>query len=207
MIIEYIKHEADGIEDELWGMLKSDFGLTRNKETLARIQATIKRNLNDEAQRSGLSEMVKDVDPNIEEIDGGMAWAFMFAASARAEENPQAALSYLLAAARAAAMIRTIAMMYFSNGLKPEEIKHEMKKLMGGVHSKNGLLGANKRHAPMRALTEWAIEKYKAGNWKSANQAAHDLKDAVVAHGRTINAHLSEENAQRTIAEWFRKSV
>ena len=70
-----------------------------------------------------------------------------------------------------------------------------------------GKSGAEKRHAPMRELQDWAVEKYKSGEWKSANGAAHKLKDSVIAHGRTINAHLSEENAQRTIAEWFRKSV
>lgn len=70
-----------------------------------------------------------------------------------------------------------------------------------------GKAGAQKRHAPMAALRSWAIVKYKASDWQSANQAAHTLRDSVIKHGRTINAHLSEENAQRTIAEWFRKSV
>lgn len=70
-----------------------------------------------------------------------------------------------------------------------------------------GRAGAKKRHAPMATLRSWAIEKYKAGEWQSANQAAHSLKELIVKYGRTINAHLSEENAQRTIAEWFRKSV
>lgn len=70
-----------------------------------------------------------------------------------------------------------------------------------------GKAGAKKRHAPMATLRSWAIERYQAGEWQSANQAAHSLKESVIKHGRTINAHLSEENAQRTIAEWFRKSV
>lgn len=70
-----------------------------------------------------------------------------------------------------------------------------------------GKAGAIKRHAPMTTLREWAVKKYQAGKWSSANQAAHDLKICVIEHGRTIGAHLSEENAQRTIAEWFRKSV
>lgn len=69
-----------------------------------------------------------------------------------------------------------------------------------------GKAGAEKRHAPNTALREWTIERYRAGDWKSANQAAHALKDSVIAHGRTIGAVLSEENAQRTIAEWIRKS-
>lgn len=75
--------------------------------------------------------------------------------------------------------------------------------------SEMGKIGAQKRHAPMANLRDWALQRYKAGNhqWKSANEAAHALRDEVVAHGRTINAHLSEQNAQRTIAEWFRKSA
>lgn len=70
-----------------------------------------------------------------------------------------------------------------------------------------GKVGAQKRHAPMAALRTWAIERYRTGKWQSANQAAHTLKESVIKHGRTINAHLTEENAQRTIAEWFRKSA
>ena len=69
-----------------------------------------------------------------------------------------------------------------------------------------GKRGARRRHAPMAALRSWAIERYRAGKWPSANKAAHTLKESVIAHGRTINAYLSKENAQRTIAEWFRKS-
>lgn len=73
--------------------------------------------------------------------------------------------------------------------------------------SKMGKEGAKKRHASMNLLRTWAVQKYRERDWKSANQAAHALKDEVIQHGRTINAHLSEENAQRTLAEWFRKSV
>lgn len=70
-----------------------------------------------------------------------------------------------------------------------------------------GKAGAQKRHAPMVNLRAWAIERYRAGKWKSANEAAHALKKSVIDYGRTINAKLTEENAQRTIAEWIRKSV
>lgn len=73
--------------------------------------------------------------------------------------------------------------------------------------SKYGKSGSYKRHEPMRNLKAWAIQKYQGGAWNSANKAAHDLKALVIAHGRTIGAVLTEENAQRTIAEWFRKSV
>ncbi len=70
-----------------------------------------------------------------------------------------------------------------------------------------GKAGAVKRHSANAALREWAIGQYQAATWKSANQAAHALKEDIIEHGRKIGAHLSEENAQRTIAEWFRKSV
>lgn len=79
-------------------------------------------------------------------------------------------------------------------------------KTKGNLFSILGEKGAAKRHAPMAKLRSWAIQQYKAGEWKSANQAAHSLKASVIEHGRTIGAYLTEENAQRTIAEWFRKS-
>lgn len=72
--------------------------------------------------------------------------------------------------------------------------------------SKLGKLGAQSRHASMRALKEWVLSEYHGGNWKSANQAAHALKAAVIQHGRSIGASLSDENAQRTIAGWISKS-
>lgn len=88
---------------------------------------------------------------------------------------------------------------------KAEEEKSNQKKR----HSELGKLGADKRHKPTRDLEKWTLSQYQAGNWialkKSANQAASDLKEKVLAHGRTIEAHLSEANAQRTIAEWINK--
>jgi hypothetical protein len=71
----------------------------------------------------------------------------------------------------------------------------------------NGKKGGIKRHEKMTELQLFAIEKYRAGQWKSANQASHALKDSIIKHGRGMRAYLSEENAQRTIAEWFRKSA
>jgi hypothetical protein len=73
--------------------------------------------------------------------------------------------------------------------------------------SANGKRGAEKRHAPMRNLRTWTIEQFRAGSWPSANQASHDLKDKVIAYGRTINAELGAQNAQRTIAEWINASL
>ena len=88
-------------------------------------------------------------------------------------------------------------------GISEEEIRNTIQLNFAAM----GKAGAVKRHAPMATLRAWAIEKYQAGKWSSANQAAHDLQCSVVEHGRTIGAHLTKANAQRTIAEWIRKSV
>ncbi len=71
--------------------------------------------------------------------------------------------------------------------------------------SELGKSGAGKRYTKMRELEAWTLSEYRRGNWKSANQAAHALKDAVLAQSRTLEANLTESNAQRTIAEWINK--
>ena len=68
-----------------------------------------------------------------------------------------------------------------------------------------GAAGAAKRHSPTKALREYALSLYEPSQWKSANQAAHELMERIMVHGRSINATLAPSNAQRTIAEWFRK--
>lgn len=71
----------------------------------------------------------------------------------------------------------------------------------------NGKAGAQKRHEKMFELKDWTLQKYKARTWKSANQAASELVSDVLAHSQKIGANLSKSNAQRTIAEWIRKSA
>lgn len=102
----------------------------------------------------------------------------------------------------------------FSFSIRALELAHEYRDLWDTVQlekerldrSRTGKAGALKRHAPMVKLQAWAVEKYLAKEWSSANKAAHDLKSQVMEYGRTIEAVLTEENAQRTIADWFRKA-
>lgn len=70
----------------------------------------------------------------------------------------------------------------------------------------NGKAGAQKRHAKMSEWKVWTLQKYKTGAWKSANQAASELMPEVLKHSQEIGANLTKSNAQRTIAEWIRKS-
>lgn len=73
--------------------------------------------------------------------------------------------------------------------------------------SELGKAGAKKRHQKMSDLKVWTVDKWKRGNWSSANAAAFEISDEVISYGRSIGAHLTPSNAQRTIAEWIRKSV
>lgn len=71
----------------------------------------------------------------------------------------------------------------------------------------NGKAGAQKRYVKMVELKDWALQKYKEGSWRSANQAACELMPDVLAQSQKIGANLMKSNAQRTIAEWIRKSA
>jgi len=100
------------------------------------------------------------------------------------------------------------ALSYAQRAMLGIKLTEEEAKLAGKLDfSAIGKRGADHRHAPTRALRTWTIAQYRAGNWRSANQAAHDLKDKVMAHGRTINAELAAQSAQRTIAAWISASL
>lgn len=73
--------------------------------------------------------------------------------------------------------------------------------------SRLGMEGATARHKAMNDLKVWTLKKYSEGKWASQSVAADDLKDEVIAHGRTIGANLASSNAQRTITKWIRESV
>jgi hypothetical protein len=90
-------------------------------------------------------------------------------------------------------------------GIGPSE--EESRLVANFDFSALGKRGADNRHAPMRALRAWTIGQFRTGKWSSANQAAYDLKDKVMAHGRTINAELQAQNAQRTIAAWINDAL
>lgn len=83
----------------------------------------------------------------------------------------------------------------------------EESRLLIVDFSKLGKKGADIKNAPMKALEKWAVSLYEKGKWASANQAAFELRDQVVAHGRIINAVLKPSNAQKTIAKWINDSL
>ena len=75
--------------------------------------------------------------------------------------------------------------------------------------SSAGKDGAAKRHKPMASLRDWTVDQYrtmmKEKKWPSANKAAHDLMPFVIKHSSKLDARMSTENAQRTIADWIRR--
>lgn len=81
------------------------------------------------------------------------------------------------------------------------------EKSLSRYMSKNGSKGANIKNEPMRKLKAFAInlaKEYPLNN--SANKIAFEIKNTVYMHGRTINANLSQHNAQDTIKKWINES-
>lgn len=88
----------------------------------------------------------------------------------------------------------------------------EEKNIHTQRQSERGKKGAANRHAANNKLKAWVIDLYqkeesKREKRRSANEVAHDLKERVLQHGKTIEANLSEANAQRTIAEWINQHL
>jgi hypothetical protein len=89
---------------------------------------------------------------------------------------------------------------------KPSKVsKPKTKKLPS--YEERGKLSGEKRKEKWGKLRDFALGLYeeKESNWKSANHAAKVLKDKVIEHGKIIGVRLTEANAQRTVAQWFRK--
>jgi hypothetical protein len=67
-----------------------------------------------------------------------------------------------------------------------------------------GAKGAQVRHAQMRELRRWTVERYRQQKYPSALAASHELRDEVLEHGKRLGGTpLSKYNAQRTIYGWL----
>jgi hypothetical protein len=62
---------------------------------------------------------------------------------------------------------------------------------------------ADSLHEPMRAVRSMIVERYRAGNYRSANQAAFDLAPLAIEHSRHCVKPLSPFNAQKTVHGWL----
>jgi hypothetical protein len=90
------------------------------------------------------------------------------------------------------------------SGIRRERLEHISGQKT--YASNMGKEGAAARHAPTKKVKSWVIQRYLEGHYPSANKAAHVLTNDALKFARTIDAALSEENAQRTIAKWIRES-
>lgn len=86
------------------------------------------------------------------------------------------------------------------------EIEEQGASRLSQVLSSNGKKGADASHANKRALREWALDLYGETTWISAAAAAKSLKSKIVDHGKKLGVRLSEDNAERTITQWFREA-
>jgi hypothetical protein len=87
-----------------------------------------------------------------------------------------------------------------------KELEEQGASHLSQVLSSNGKKGAEASYAKKKALREWALNRYSETTWISAAAAAKSLKNEIVAQGKKMGAHLSEDNAVRTISEWFREA-
>lgn len=184
---------VDELDDRFWDALESCFDIERNEKSLEELQG--------ESQQLMAAILdQKQFSPTEKTMRGGAALAIGLARRAIEQDDPDESLGDF---------VNLLIMGGVGIGMMLGAYGGEKKisLLLKQFYAVAGKAGAERRHAKTASLRAWATEKYKAGKWKSANQAAHALRDSILKHGRTIGAKLSEENAQRTIAEWFRKSV
>lgn len=86
------------------------------------------------------------------------------------------------------------------------ELEEQGASLLSQALSSNGKKGADASHAKKRALREWALGLYGENTWISSAAAAKSLKSKIVDHGKKLGVRLSEDNAERTITQWFREA-
>jgi len=97
------------------------------------------------------------------------------------------------------------ALSYANSILAENQNSTDEKNIDSSYFSMIGKKGSDKRNMPRRQLRTIALDLYKKGQWSSANQAAYQLKDRIIDEGKKLGLNIIEQNAQRTIAEWFRK--
>jgi hypothetical protein len=182
--IEAIKKMALALEEKLWNNAEK-LGIKKTRETRERLYKILIEGATLERSEHFLA--------------GGLAFARIARTHAQRIPGPW----------------ETLCEGYYYAGVLAEMVGEKPdKEFLRSLYSKQGKNGADKRHAPMRELEDWTLKQYREGSWigkkDSANKAAHDLKEKVLAQGKIIDprlAVLTEQNAQRTIAEWIRKSA
>lgn len=209
MDLKLFKNEARKLELSVWGQAER-MGIERTQENvdwLARITTgALYSNGSDT-----INELIRNQTENSREL---IKKAIKEYEAATLNERGLAMISFALAMLKredlndpAGSCLGLLCEAYYASGILEQSINGSaITKSLDKMFSRLGTKGADTRHAPMRELRDWALSKYQAGSWPSANKAAHDLKNQVMAHGRTIGAILTEQNAQRTIAEWIRNT-
>lgn len=85
------------------------------------------------------------------------------------------------------------------------EVDREAKERISQLNAENGRKGATAAHAMTNELKRFAIQLYQERNWISPNAAAKALVERIQEEAVRIGARkLVEDNAVRTVADWFR---
>ena len=81
--------------------------------------------------------------------------------------------------------------------------KSVLRRQIKAEKSNNGKKGASIRANKFSTVKAYALELASSMDGKSANHIAHKIKDLVMIKARSLNAALSEENAQKTIQKYI----
>ena len=172
-MIEYIKQKANRIEDDLWDLAKSAYGLERTIETVARINASAEARFRDEAIKGGLS-----YDPESkcdgEMVESSLALSFILASLVHAQESPYDALDALIHAAQNLGAMRAHLQW---KGVTKEAARHITLPNMAQAM-------ARKRHAENRSIASDALNYWRQSidPKLSAAKAANELVRVVPWH-------------------------
>jgi len=79
----------------------------------------------------------------------------------------------------------------------------QFKKHIKIQNHNNGKKGASIRATKFEAVKTYALELATSMEGKSANYIAHRIKELVMIKARSLNAALSDENAQKTIQKYI----
>ena len=196
-MIDSIREQAGLIQERLWEIAESCYGLYRTPETVARISATFTTEINKQCQEDGLDPLVQDVAQ--EPVDSGLALVFLCASLADRETDPSEALAMLVAAAEMLGAIGVIGRLNIlgkAGHIDFQKLGALGESLLHGVLAKGHAAAMAKiRHAENYQLADYAL-KYWRENIDpnlSAQKAATELTKVVSLSHKKLAEIVSAE--------------
>ena len=196
-MIDSIREQAGLIQERLWEIAESCYGLHRNHETVARIIATCTAEINKQCKEDGLDPLVQDVVQ--EPVDSMLALVFLCASLAEREEDPSEALAMLVVAAEMLGVLGVIGRLNILGKAGPIDFQKMGalgESLLHGVLAKGHAAAmAKMRHAENYLLIDYALKYWRENidSNLSAQKAATELTKVVSLSHKKLAEIVSAE--------------